>query len=381
MEEISQENLNKTSKEANLEKLREEFSKKSFTSEKHPKTSHKYKHSIDYSNHNNNNINKKFYRTNKAFSANKFNLKWGNPNKFNDKKLLDFYRKNPGYLYYKEIVSNMKSKQFLINQKRAFTGKEQSKRINFGHTNYNHFNNKNSDKLPKIGKTKKKAKTQYFKGNIYNINYNNYNYNSNLNYNYNINNININIRDKKNPYSLSWVNKILNPNDYRLEVKEITNGVPKLVILNKKDEIIQKIYNNNKLYINNYMQNEKDKKEKDKKGESNTEKKEKEESNNNNDNNNDNNENNNNNNDNINKDNNNDNDNNNNDKDNDNDDLDEEQQMQFYKNQKNFFKARKDIKEEPEDLEEDNDENKDNDKIKFENINEDKPNEYNENKV
>ena len=41
--------------------------------------------------------------------------------------------------------------------------------------------------------------------------------------------------------------------------------------------------------------------------------------------------------------------------------------MQFYKNQKNFFKARKDIKEEPEDMEEDNeDENKNKNKNKEE---------------
>ena len=254
-------------------------------------------------------------------------------NNYNDKKMLDFYRKHPGYLYYKEIISNMKSKQFNINKKRAFTGKDQNKKIKLGNT-YN-FNNNN--KLPKIGKVKKKPKTNHIKNVVYNFNYNNYNYNSNLNYNYNINNININIRDKNNPYSLSWVDRILNQNDYRLEIKQKSNGVPKLITLNKKDEIINKIYNNTKLHINNFIEKEKDKKEE-------NEGKNKD----------------------------------NKDIENDNDDLDEEQQMQFYKNQKNFFKARKDIKEEPEDLEEDKDEDKNKEKDKI--VNNDNK-ESNNNKV
>ena len=40
--------------------------------------------------------------------------------------------------------------------------------------------------------------------------------------------------------------------------------------------------------------------------------------------------------------------------------------MQFYKNQKNFFKVRKDIQEEPEDLEDDKDETKEKNKNKVE---------------
>lgn len=40
-----------------------------------------------------------------------------------------------------------------------------------------------------------------------------------------------------------------------------------------------------------------------------------------------------------------------------NESYDEEQQKQFYTNQRNFFKARKDIIEEPEYLEEDNEAN------------------------
>ena len=332
MEEISQETLNKTTKEANLQQLREEFNKKSFNSD-HPKTSYKYKRSLDHSS-NNFNSSKKYARTNKALSANKFNLKWGNVNNYNNQQALDFYRKHPGYLYYKEIMTNMKSKN--ANKKRAFTGKDLNKKIKLGNSNNS---NKNNDKLPKIGKVKKKPKTHYVKNYIYNFNYNNYNHSHNHNYNYNINNININIKDKNNPYSLSWVNRILSQNDYRLEIKHKSNGIPKLITLNKKSEIMNKIYNNNKLYINNYIKDEKDKNEK------------KEE-----------------------------NDNKENEKDNE-DDLDEEQQMQFYKNQKNFFKARKDIKEEPEDLEEDKDEDKNKNNEKNENNINNKNDELKENQV
>ena len=320
--EITPDNLDQ-----NIQKLREEFNKKSYYSENHPKTSHEYKRAM---------VNKKITRTNKALSANK--IKWSNLNKLNDKEMLEFYRKHPGYLYYKEIMANMKIKQFNNPlKKRAYTGKDFiHKKIrmehnnNFGHKkfgntnfNYNHgnkYNNINNinrnDKFPKISKTnyfnnqgkQQKWKTNYVKNYNYNFNYNNYNYSHNHNYNYNINNININIKDKKNPYSLSWVNKILNQNDYKLEIKPKNNN-----------------NNKNKIQVNNFVKNKEIKNEK------------KEEIVNNKD-----------------------------DKD-DNDkeeELDEEQQMQFYKNQKNFFKARKDIQEEPEDLEEDKDENNNKNTIK-----------------
>ena len=313
--EITPKNL-----EENIQKLREEFNKKSFHNENHPTTSHEYKRA---------NVNKKISRTNKALSANK--IKWSNLNKLSDKELFDFYRKHPGYLYYKEIMTNMKLKQFNNPlKKRAFTGKEfankkirieYSNNINYkkmGNTNYNHgnkFSNYNNysynlnrnEKFPKISKTnyysnqnKQKWKSNFVKNYNYNFNYNNFNYSHNHNYNYNINNININIKDKKNPYSLSWVNKILNQNDYKLEIK------PKNFIKKEKEK--------NKFNIKNNSE----KKEKIKENKDNKEKKEEI----------------------I------------NDKE---DELDEEQQLQFYKNQKNFFKARKDIKEEPEDLEEDKD--------------------------
>ena len=185
--------------------------------------------------------------------------------------------------------------------------------------NYNHgnkhinniFMNRN-EKFPNISKTnyfngqnKQKWKTNYVKNFNYNFNYNNYNYSHN--YNYNINNININIKDKKNPYSFSWVNKFLNQNDYKLEIKEKEKEKPKTKL---------KLSNINSQKKNNFVKNDK--------------KEEKELINENN---------------------------NNNSKEEDKEEeLDEEQQMQFYKNQKNFFKARKDIQEEPEDLEEDKDE-------------------------
>ena len=321
--EITPDNLDQ-----NIQKLREEFNKKSYYSENHPKTSHEYKRSM---------VNKRITRTNKALSANK--IKWNNLNKLSDKEMLEFYRKHPGYLYYKEIMSNMKIKTFNNPlKKRAYTGKDFiNKKIrmehnnNFGYKkfgnsiyNYNHgnkYNNNNynsinrNEKFPKISKTnyfnnqgkQQKWKTNYVKNYNYNFNYNNFNYSHNHNYNYNINNININIKDKKNPYSLSWVNKILNQNDYKLEIKPKNN-------INKN--------NKDKIQINNFMKNKENKKEKKEEVLNNEDDNDKEE------------------------------------------ELDEEQQKQFYKNQKNFFKARKDIQEEPEDLEEDKDENNNKNTIK-----------------
>ena len=328
MEEKSKDNLDRTTKEPNIDKLREEFNKKSFNNEHHPKTSHKYKRFMEHSS-NNFSSNKKYSRSSKAFSANKYNQKWGNIYKLEDKTKLDFFRKHPGYLYYKEIMSNIKSKQNIINKKRAFTGKDFNKRIKYGKINFS-YNDKTAEKFPRIGKNIKKMKNNYVQNYIYNFNYNNYNHRHNHNYNYNINNININIRDKKNPYSISWISNLLNQNDYRLEVKEKFKGVPKLFTSNKKDENPKKVYNNNKLYVNNYISGEKTKKEEKENIEDKGEEKDKEPKE-----------------ENV-----------------DKDDLDEEQQMQFYKNQKNFFKARKDIKEEPEDLEDDNDEGKDKEKVK-----------------
>ena len=305
--------------EQNIQKLREEFNKKNNINDSHPKTSHEYKRAL---------ANKKINRTNKALSANR--IKWSNINKLNDKEMLEFSRKHPGYLYYKEIMENMKYKQYNNPiRRRAFTGKEYlNKKMKIDYinntggfrkvviNNYNHgnkhinniFMNRN-EKFPNISKTnyfngqnKQKWKTNYVKNFNYNFNYNNYNYSHN--YNYNINNININIKDKKNPYSFSWVNKFLNQNDYKLEIKEKEKPKTKL-----------KLSNINDTKKNNFVKNEK-KEEKELINENNNNNKEEDKE----------------------------------------EELDEEQQMQFYKNQKNFFKARKDIQEEPEDLEEDKDE-------------------------
>jgi len=310
--------------EQNIQKLREEFNKKNNINDSHPKTSHEYKRAL---------ANKKINRTNKALSANR--IKWSNINKLNDKEMLEFSRKHPGYLYYKEIMENMKYKQYNNPiRRRAFTGREYlNKKMKIDYinntggfrkvviNNYNHgnkhinniFMNRN-EKFPNISKTnyfngqnKQKWKTNYVKNFNYNFNYNNYNYSHN--YNYNINNININIKDKKNPYSFSWVNKFLNQNDYKLEIKEKEKPKTKL-----------KLSNINNTKKNNFVKNNEKKEEKEEKeliNENNNNNKEEEDKE---------------------------------------EELDEEQQMQFYKNQKNFFKARKDIQEEPEDLEEDKDE-------------------------
>ena len=330
IEDPSRENLNKTSKEPTLQKLREEFNKKSFNSENHPKTSYKYKRSKDKSSYNLD-ISKRYNSGMKALSAYKFNLKSGSAYNVDDKEFLDFYRKHPGYLYYKEVLLNMKSKQFRFNKQRTFTGKDMMNKMKFGNTNYTFDKAKSTNKFPKIIKINKKSKTHHIRKYIYNFNYNNYVNNQNNNYNINNMNININIKGKSNPYSLYWVNKLLSQNSFKIGIKKKPNGGTKLISLSKTDNnsYNNKVYKNNKLLVNNFIDKEK---------EINKEKKE---------------------------------DNNTKNTDIDNDDLDEEQQMQFYKNQKNFFKARKDIKEEPEDLEEDKDE----DKAKNKTINKDDNNE------
>ena len=208
IDELNRETLNKTSKEPSLQKLREEFNKKCFNNGMHPKTSHKYKRSIDHSSYNLD-MSKKYNSAIKALSANKLNLKSGSIYKFDDKEFLDFYRKHPGYLYYKEVLLNMKSKQFRFNKQRTFTGKDMMNKMKFGNTNYTFDKAKSTNKFPKIIKINKKSKTHHIRKYIYNFNYNNYVNNQNNNYNINNMNININIKGKSNPYSLYWVNKII----------------------------------------------------------------------------------------------------------------------------------------------------------------------------
>jgi hypothetical protein len=266
-------------------------------------------------------------------SANRFKQKVKNNSNLDNKIIYDFCKKHPGYLYYKEVMLNNK------NKKRSLTGK---------------------NKLPKI-KNKEFNDNNEIVGKKTNYNHNHYNNNTN---------------DKSNPYSFFWANRILNRNNFRIDIKGMTYGVPKLGSTNRKDDVLLKIFSNNlpkgsknKKY-NNFM-NISNRKNYKKENLPNENKNTKNNNNkcykiNSNDNNLDNKmknindvngidkklENN----------------NKNNNKDNgnevENESYDEEQQKQFYTNQKNFFKARKDIKEEPEYLEEDNEINEDIEKDK-----------------
>ena len=320
----------KNEEDKNIQKLREEFNKRQSKNENHPRTSHGYKRSTDRYNININQKNK-YSRYNKAKSANRFKQKVKNNSNLNNKIIYDFCKKHPGYLYYKEVMLNNK------NKKRSLTGK---------------------NKLPKI-KNKEFNDINEIVGKKTNYNHNHYNNNTN---------------DKSNPYSFFWANRILNRNNFRIDIKGTTYGVPKLGSTNKRDEALLKIFsnnlpkgnknkkynnfmntsnrqnnkkenlpneniknNNNKCYkinnndnsFGNKMKNINDVNGIDKKLESNNK-------------------------------------NNNEDNGNEveNESYDEEQQKQFYTNQKNFFKARKDIKEEPEYLEEDNEMNEDIEKDK-----------------
>ena len=320
----------KNEEDKNIQKLREEFNKRQSKNENHPRTSHGYKRSTDRYNININQKNK-YSRYNKAKSANRFKQKVKNNSNLNNKIIYDFCKKHPGYLYYKEVMLNNK------NKKRSLTGK---------------------NKLPKI-KNKEFDDNNEIVGKKTNYNHNHYNNNTN---------------DKSNPYSFFWANRILNRNNFRIDIKGTTYGVPKLGSTNRRDEALLKIFsnnlpkgnknkkynnfmntsnrqnykkenlpneniknNNNKCYkinnndnsFGNKMKNINDVNGIDKKLESNNK-------------------------------------NNNEDNGNEveNESYDEEQQKQFYTNQKNFFKARKDIKEEPEYLEEDNEMNEDIEKDK-----------------
>ena len=323
----------KNEEDKNIQKLREEFNKRQSKNEHHPRTSHGYKRSPDSYNININQKNK-YSRYNKAMSANRFKQKVKNNSNLNNKIIYDFCKKHPGYLYYKEVMLNNK------NKKRSLTGK---------------------NKLPKI-KNKDFNDYNEIVGKKTNYNHNHYNYNNNTN-------------DKSNPYSFFWANRILNRNNFRIDIKGMTYGVPRLGSTNRKDEALLKIFSNNfpkgnknKKYNNfmntsnrknikkenlsnenkniknnsnkcykinsnentleNKMKNINNVNEADKKTEKNSK--------------------------------------NNEDNENevDNESFDEEQQKQFYTNQRNFFKARKDIKEEPEYLEEDNEINEDIEKDK-----------------
>ena len=219
---------------------------------------------------------------------------------------------NPAYIYYKEIL---RSQEYL--RKRNQTAKLNNKRIFLqnvinnmqkinkldNNTNYNNFKKTQSKK---VTQSHQKIINQY--------------------------------KDPKNPYSTFWPNHILDSRfKMELGIKGFINGIPILNI--KKKKINYKINNKeNKKLNNNNKNNQKEIKIKN----SNNFSK-------------DNNDDNNNNNNNLNENNN---ENNNNNKEEIEEDfsIDEKLDNIFNTNQKDFFKFRKDIKEEPEN--EEDDENK-----------------------
>ena len=344
MEEI------KNNEDKNIQRLREEFNQRQKQNENHPKTSHGIKHSInEYINNNQYNHSKKYKSYNKALSANKYkqNIK---SNHFFYKNNFPISKNHPGYLYYKEIMKYTKR-----NKKRNFTGKAINRNYKLepiksqNKNNYEGYHRYN-DKFPKINgdKNSMNERRTYYNNN------------------------------KNNKYFPFWVDKKqYNKNDFIFDIKGISYGGKQLNnTINKKNELALKILNKNKennskkmcldnynndnnqknVYYNNFMNKEVNKLAKGKKVKEKTNKKN-----------------------NIN--NNNLNDDNekkvfnnifnlnekdkpdnikneqnkeeiiNNDLD---EDIDEEKEKMFYTNQKNFFKARKDIIEEPEYLEEDN---------------------------
>ena len=221
---------------------------------------------------------------------------------------------NPAYIYYKEIL---RSQEYL--RKRNQTAKLNNKRIFLqnvinnmqkinkldNNTNYNNFKKTQSKK---VTQSHQKIINQY--------------------------------KDPKNPYSTFWPNHILDSRfKMELGIKGFINGIPVLNI--KKKKINYKINNkeNKKLNNNNNKNNQKEIKIKNSNNFS--------KDNNNDDNNNNNN--------NLNENNN---ENNNNNKEEIEEDfsIDEKLDNIFNTNQKDFFKFRKDIKEEPEN--EEDDENK-----------------------
>ena len=267
-------------------------------------------------------------------------------------------KNHPGYLYYKELLLTNKK-----NKKRSLTGKTYNRKIKLDpiskHKNKNLYLYR---KFPKINNNSVKnmisGKQTFFNHKT----------------------------DRNNPYSPFWASRILNRNDCKIEIKGMAYGVPVLAGVNKNDDYLFKIFNKEKekenknnnielskknsiinyneklnVYRNNFLNKKDIKHSKGKKPKKTTILI---------------------NNKNINKKidiiNNLNNDNieiNNFIKNNENkkeikknidniEDFDEEKEKQFYTNQKNFFKFRKDIIEEPEYLEEDNDINDNNEEKK-----------------
>ena len=230
----------KNEEDKDIQKLREEFNQKQSGNKDHPKTSHGYKHSPNHYTYLNDM--KKHTRYNKALSANKLKPKITNDKNLNSQIIYDFCKKHPGYLYYKEVETNLKNKKL---KKRAYTGRVINRKMKLesiykvGNKNANYKFNTNEN-FPKLNNNRNNVWNEAF----YNYNYINNNYNYKKKYS----------SDKSNPYSFFWYNKILNKNDFRIDIKENSNGVPKLGS-SKKDDVLNILNNSNKNknYFNNYI--------------------------------------------------------------------------------------------------------------------------------
>ena len=258
-------------------------------------------------------------------------------NNFND---YEIWKNHPGYLYYKEFMKYNNK----YNKKRTFTGKAYNRKY----------------KLDQIIKPKKKYIIDAYKNN--NENFPKINGKNNIK---NGTQVNFSVRNNYNHlYYPFWENKILNKKDnYIFKVlnrdKEdhYNNNQKQNLVINNGDKP-----NNNNIYYNNFMDKKGNKKIKENQNKKENLIKKGYFFNNNNSN------------DNYKKSNinniivgdkckeiKNKEKNRNKEEKNDNEDkenhIDEEKEKLFYTNQKNFFKARKDIVEEPEYLEEDNDNN------------------------
>ena len=214
--------FSKTKEEQNLQKLREEFNQKQRKDQNHPKTS--------YSNNRQSGANQ-HSTYNKSLSADKYKQKamhnyYNNNQKNNsnaksnhnhkNKHKLDYCdKRHPGYLYYKESQNLLKK-----YGKRTQTGKIFNRKINLDPVGFNR-NNNNGKRFPDIYKgqfRKMSSRPPYY-------------YNNPIH--------------KKNPFSPYWINKILNKNDFQIEIKGFANGVPQLKGVRKNNEIMQIISGSN----------------------------------------------------------------------------------------------------------------------------------------
>ena len=237
-------------------------------------------------------------------------------NNFND---YEIWKNHPGYLYYKEFMKYNNK----YNKKRTFTGKAYNRKYKLDQiikpkkkyiTDAYKINNENFPKINGKNNIKNGTQISFSVRNNYNhLYYKENHYNNNQKQNLVINNGD---KPNNNIYYNNFMDKKSNK-----KIKENQK---------KKENLIKKGYffnNNNsndnykKSNINNIIVGDKCKEIKNKENNRNKEDK-----------------------------------NDNEDKEN-HDNIDEEKEKLFYTNQKNFFKARKDIIEEPEYLEEDNDNN------------------------